>query len=129
MNDESVARSRAEVIDQISTWSVGGGVITLALFPLALPTLVLTAVATIPVLLPLVAVGVLLGGVALTVLLVRRLGSLAMRVLQRDSAGPPRSDGRLDPGHRRRVSIRGRRPPASEASTRPVTHAGAVPPH
>jgi hypothetical protein len=130
MNHESTAPSRAEINDEISMWTVGGGIITLALFPLAVPILVLTAVASIPVLVPLVAVGVLLGGVALTVLIVRRLGSVAMRVLQRGSAGPPRSDVRPDPGHRQRVSIRGgRRTPAFEASTRPVTRAGAIPPH
>jgi hypothetical protein len=39
--------SRTEVVDEITKWTVGLGVITIALFPLAIPFLVLTAVAAI----------------------------------------------------------------------------------
>ena len=44
MNAES-ARKRAEVTDEVSKWTVGGGIIAVALFPLAIPIVVLTAVA------------------------------------------------------------------------------------
>ena len=37
MNAESTARRRAEVIDEISKWTVGAGILTVALFPLAIP--------------------------------------------------------------------------------------------
>jgi hypothetical protein len=91
MNAESTAPSRAEIVDELSKWTVGLGIITLALFPLAVPILVLTAVATLPLLLPALALGLLLGGVALTYLLVRGLGRLAIRVLlPSGTAGPLR---------------------------------------
>ena len=88
MNAESTTPSRVEVLDELYKWTVGGGIITLALFPLAVPILVLTAVATIPLLLPFLAVGLLIGGVALMVLVVRGLSRLAMWVMRRGGAAP-----------------------------------------
>ena len=73
MNAESTARRRAEVTDEISKWTVGAGIITVALFPLAIPIVVLTAVALVPLLVPLAAIGLLAGVIAAPVLLVRRL--------------------------------------------------------
>ena len=73
MNAESTARSRAEVTDEISKWTVGAGIITVALFPLAIPIVVLTAVALLPLLVPLAAIGLLAGVIAAPVMLVRRL--------------------------------------------------------
>ena len=72
MNAES-ARKRAEVADEVSKWTVGGGIIAVALFPLAIPIVVLTAVALLPLLVPLAAIGVLAGVVALPVMVLRRL--------------------------------------------------------
>ena len=65
--------SAAEVTNELSGWAVGGGIITMALFPLALPFLALTAVAVIPLVLPVVVVGIVAWLVALPVLLARRL--------------------------------------------------------
>jgi hypothetical protein len=79
MNADSTARSRAEVADEISKWTVGLGIITFALFPLALPILILTAIAVLPLLLPAVAVGLLIGVVAVPILAVRSLGRRAIR--------------------------------------------------
>ena len=59
--------------------AVGGGIITMALFPLALPLLALTAIAALPLLVPVLAAGLLIGVVALPVLLVR----VAIRALRR----------------------------------------------
>jgi hypothetical protein len=73
MDAESTARKGAEVADEISKWTVGGGIITMALFPLALPILALTAIAALPLLLPLVPVGVVVAAVYLPIKLVRRL--------------------------------------------------------
>jgi hypothetical protein len=42
------AHSAAEIADELSAWAVGGGIITAAVFPLALPILALTAVAMLP---------------------------------------------------------------------------------
>ena len=73
MNAESTARRRAEATDEISKWTVGAGIITVALFPLAIPIVVLTAVALLPLLVPLVAIGLLAGVISAPVMLVRRL--------------------------------------------------------
>ena len=72
MNAESTARRRAEATDEISKWTVGAGIITVALFPLAIPIVVLTAVALLPLLVPLAAIGLLAGVIAAPVM-VRRL--------------------------------------------------------
>ena len=79
MNAESTARSRAEVADEVSKWTVGLGIITFALFPLSLPILILTAVAVLPLLLPALAVGLLIGVVAVPILAVRSLRRRAIR--------------------------------------------------
>ena len=71
-NAESTATSRAEIVDELSKWTVGGGLIVLVLFPLAVPILVLTAVALVPLLAPILALGLLVGVVALPVLLARK---------------------------------------------------------
>jgi hypothetical protein len=68
-----MSRQTTEVIDEASKWTVGLGIITLALAPLALPMLVLTAVALVPLALPLIAVGLVAAIVAVPVLLIRRL--------------------------------------------------------
>jgi Flp pilus assembly protein TadB len=72
MNAES-ARKRAEVADEVSKWTVGAGIIAVALFPLAIPIVVLAAVAVLPLLVPLAAIGIMAGVVALPVMVVRRL--------------------------------------------------------
>jgi hypothetical protein len=73
--------SRAEIIDEVSRWGVGGGIITIALFPLALPIIALTVVAALPLLLIGLA-GVLAAAVVIApVLLVRGVG----RSLKRSS--------------------------------------------
>ena len=73
MNAESTARRRAEATDEISKWTVGAGIITVALFPLEIPIVVLTAVALLPLLVPVAAIGLLAGVIAAPVMLVRRL--------------------------------------------------------
>jgi membrane protein implicated in regulation of membrane protease activity len=73
MNAESTERSRTEVIDEVSKWTVGSGIVAVALFPLAIPIVALTAIALLPLLVPLVAIGALAGVVAVPVMIVRRL--------------------------------------------------------
>jgi membrane protein implicated in regulation of membrane protease activity len=73
MSDQSTAHSSAEVVSGASVALVGLGIVTFALFPLALPILILTAAATIPLLLAVVAVGLVLVVIAAPILLVRRL--------------------------------------------------------
>ena len=63
----------AEAVDEFSNWAVGLGIVIVALFPLSLPFLILTAVALVPFVLPLVAVGLIGAVMVLPVLLVRRM--------------------------------------------------------
>jgi hypothetical protein len=79
MNPETTASARAEITDEISKWTVGGGIVTLALFPLALPILILTAVALLPLLVPVLAIALLGGLIALPVFLIRKLARLVSR--------------------------------------------------
>ncbi|HEX3563007.1 MAG TPA: hypothetical protein VHU24_09240 [Solirubrobacterales bacterium] len=71
MNIDPKARRRAEVVDEISKWTVGAGILTVALAPLALPILVLTAVALLPLLVPVLALGLLAGILYLPIRVVR----------------------------------------------------------
>jgi membrane protein implicated in regulation of membrane protease activity len=73
MNPESNAYKTAAVVDEISKWTVGLGIVTIALFTLSLPILILTAAALLPLLIPLLALGLVAGVVALPIVLVRRL--------------------------------------------------------
>ncbi len=43
MEIDEKARRRAEVVDEVSKWTVGAGILVVALAPLAIPILVLTA--------------------------------------------------------------------------------------
>jgi len=62
-----------DVIDEVSKWTVGLGILTLALAPLAIPILALTAVALVPLVLPLVALALAAGFVAAPIMLIRSL--------------------------------------------------------
>jgi membrane protein implicated in regulation of membrane protease activity len=71
MNAERTPRD--DVVEEISKWGVGLGIVTFALFPLAIPILILTAVALLPLALPLVALALVAAVVAAPVMIVRRL--------------------------------------------------------
>jgi hypothetical protein len=73
MTSTTRARERANVIDEVSKWSVGAGILTVALAPLAIPILVLTGVALLPLLLPLIPLALIAGLVYLPVRLIRGL--------------------------------------------------------
>jgi hypothetical protein len=90
MNTETAAR-RAEIVDEVSKWGVGGGILLTALAPLALPILILTIVALLPLAVPVLALGLVAGVVAAPVLLVRKLArSLSRR-------RPPRTEAPAQP--------------------------------
>jgi hypothetical protein len=74
MSAESSARNRAEIVDEVSKWTAGGGILLVALAPLALPILILTLVAVLPLVVPLLAIGLLAAVVALPTMLIRKLG-------------------------------------------------------
>jgi predicted neutral ceramidase superfamily lipid hydrolase len=75
------APGAVDFVDELSSWNVGAGVIVMALFPLALPLIALTAFALLPLLLPLLAVALVAAVVAVPVLVVRRLGRWALRAI------------------------------------------------
>jgi hypothetical protein len=87
--------SRGELIDELSSWNVGGGIVTMALFPLALPGLVLALAAALPLLALAIPVLVIAGIGVGAFRLVRGLGRLAGRFRRRersrDAEVPPRS--------------------------------------
>jgi hypothetical protein len=84
--------SRGEIVDEASNWLVGGGIVTMALFPLALPGIALAVIAAIPLL-----------ALALPVLLIWGMAVAASRLV--------RGVARLVTRPRRR-----REPAGSEAS-------------
>jgi hypothetical protein len=73
MDIDEKARRRAEVVDEVSKWTVGAGVLVVALAPLAIPILVLTGVALLPLLVPLIPLALIAGLIYLPVRLVRGL--------------------------------------------------------
>jgi hypothetical protein len=82
------SHSVADVADVLSGWAFGGGVVTLALFPLALPILALTAVAVLPLVVPVLAVGLVVAAVALPVLAARSVGR-RVRAVERPTPARP----------------------------------------
>jgi Flp pilus assembly protein TadB len=82
MNTESSTHSRDELLTVASGWLVGGGLITMVLFPLAIPILALTAIAVLPFVLIPLAVALAVAVVAVPFLLVLRLGRSAKRALR-----------------------------------------------
>jgi hypothetical protein len=73
MEIDEKASQRAEVVDEISKWTVGAGILVVALAPLAIPFVVLTGVFLLPLLVPLVPLALIAGIVYLPIRLVRGL--------------------------------------------------------
>jgi len=65
--------SSADIAYESSNILAGVGIVAVALFPLAVPLIVLTAVALLPFLIPPLALGLVAAVIAAPVLLVRRL--------------------------------------------------------
>lgn len=89
--------STGEVITEISGWLVAGGVITFALFPLALPFLLLTVVAVLPLVLIPLALGLAAIVVVTPFLLVLGLGRWAIRGLRGGTSEESRHESRREP--------------------------------
>jgi hypothetical protein len=79
MPSQPSTQSSIEVVNGVSVGLVGVGIVTIALFPLALPILILTAVSVVPFLIPLLALGLLAAVVAFPIWLIRSLRRLLMR--------------------------------------------------
>lgn len=86
--------SRGELVDEASNWIVGGGIVTMALAPLALPGIALAAVAAIPLLalaLPVLLVtGVAVGVFRVARALARLVSGLRWRGRAAEEAVPAR---------------------------------------
>jgi hypothetical protein len=65
--------TRGEIVDEASSWVVGGGIVTMALAPLALPGIALLLAAAIPLLALALAGGLLAGAVIGPIVLVRAI--------------------------------------------------------
>jgi hypothetical protein len=101
MDRQQNSPGKAEIIDEVSKWGVGAGILVVALAPLAIPILVLTGVALLPLLLPIIPIALLAGLVYLPVRLVR---SLRRRLARRDAAEEEVLIGiELAPAHHRLV--------------------------
>lgn len=87
MNDRHTTESAALTTSGIAAVVAGGAVVTFALFPLAIPFLLLTAVFTAPLLLIGIVPALALGFVAAIVLAVR---AIARRLARRRGGRPPR---------------------------------------
>jgi hypothetical protein len=88
MRTNTTIDSHREAIDETSAWLVGGGIVTLALFPLALPGIALAVIAALPLLL----VALVGGLVAALFVLPVRLARLVVRALRTRSADRPAVD-------------------------------------
>jgi hypothetical protein len=84
MSTTTTPTTPADLADEGSAWAVGGGIVTMALFPLALPLILLTAAAALPLVLIPLALGLLAAAVALPILLVRGLWRWTSRALRPD---------------------------------------------
>jgi hypothetical protein len=82
----------AEVAHEVSVWAVGIGIVTTALFPLAISIVGLTAVALLPLLAPVVALGLAAALVALPVVAVRAVARAFSR--RQPSVSRPEAVGR-----------------------------------
>ena len=71
---DTMNSQQGEVLEEVSKWTVGLGILTLALAPLSIPIIALTAVALIPLVLPLVAIGLIAALAYVPFLLVRGAG-------------------------------------------------------
>ena len=73
MSTDRKSPETAELIDEFSKWGVGAGILVVALAPLAIPILVLTGVALLPLLLPVIPIALIGGLIYLPIRLVRGL--------------------------------------------------------
>ena len=86
MDIDSRSPGRAEVIDEVSKWGVGAGILVVALAPLAIPILVLTGVALLPLLLPAIPLALIAGLVYIPIRIVRAIRGRRRPLRDRSSA-------------------------------------------
>jgi membrane protein implicated in regulation of membrane protease activity len=99
MSTEPTTHSYLDLVGEVMPWLAGGGILTVALFPLALPLILLTVAAAIPLLLLGLPVALVAGLIVVPLRLARR--ALRARRARRDRAGHGPNDHRSD-----RASVR-----------------------
>jgi len=97
MASSSPNPSTADLLDGTLAVAAGVGIVTLALFPLAIPILALTAVALIPLLIPLLLILLAAGLIAAPFLLLRVLFRQAAVPVKDGMTRDPLSSGADDP--------------------------------
>ena len=86
MNADRRSPGRTEIIEEVSKWGVGAGILVVALAPLAIPILVLTLVALLPLLLPAIPLALIAGLAYLPVRAVRRIRARRRPLRRGDAA-------------------------------------------
>ena len=97
MDAEMRARSRAMSLDEVWKWTVGGGILLVALAPLSLPIIILTIAAILPLVVPLLALGLVVALVAVPVVLLRKAGRSLRRVRPTRPRPEPPAEGAPKP--------------------------------
>src|SRR5262249_5539854 len=106
MSNRATEQTPMDLLQTFSEFLVGGGVLTMALFPLAIPVIALLIVAALP-LVVIGAVLALVGAViAAPVVLIRGL-SRRLAAIRADRAGDRRRRDRPIPGNRTVMGARG----------------------
>lgn len=82
MRTPPAASSAADIAGELSAWMAAGGILTMMLFPLALPLILLLVVSALPLVLIPLAAGLAAAVVAVPVLLLRALWRRASRALR-----------------------------------------------
>jgi hypothetical protein len=82
MSTRPTTHSDTGVLDEAAAWLVGGGILTVALFPFALPLLLLTLAGLLPFLVPPLLVALVIAILTVPILVARRIGRWALRALR-----------------------------------------------
>ena len=102
MSEKAAEHSSTEVIDTVSEFLVGGGILTMALFPLAIPIVVLLIVAALPLLAAGAALAVIGAALTVPINLIRGLSRRLATMRRKD-----RRDTHLIRGTRPAMGARG----------------------
>lgn len=100
MNSDAKSASRNEVIEEVSKWGVGAGILVVALAPLAIPILVLTGATLALLAIPVIPLALVAGLVYLPIRIIRGIRS-RRQPLRHGSAAEEEVLGRVEftPAH------------------------------
>ena len=90
MSTKPTTATAAELAGEAAAWAVGGGILAMTLFPLALPAILLTVAAAIPLLLVALPLGLVAAVIAVAIALLKRLRRAIRSSTERRQYAPPR---------------------------------------